>query len=109
LELLPQLSAVLTVFALLGLTLWWLRKRGALQFNAKLPFRLPSARTARQRKVLEHVDALKLSPTHSLSVVKMGDRAILIGTSPSGFCLVESSSWKTLHAQMQTPADEVQQ
>jgi hypothetical protein len=105
LDLLPQLSAVLAVFVLLGVTLWWLRKRGALQFNAKFPFRLPVMRNARQRKVLEHVDALKLSPTHSLNMVKMGDRAILIGTSPGGFYLVESSSWKALQAQMQTPEE----
>jgi hypothetical protein len=28
----------------------------------------------------------------------MGDRAILIGTSPAGFHLVESAPWKTLEA-----------
>lgn len=96
-DLIPQFTAIVGVFALLGLTLWQLRKRGAVQLSSKMPFRLPSGQKMSQRgKILEHVDVLQLSPTHALSVVKMADRAILIGTSPSGFYLVESSPWKTL-------------
>jgi hypothetical protein len=106
LDLLPQFIAVVAVFALLGLTLWWLRKRGALEFKAGLPFRLPAARTGRQRKILERVDVLQLSPTHSLNLVRMADRAILLGTSPSGFYLVESSSWKALQAQLTDTSGE---
>jgi flagellar biogenesis protein FliO len=101
LEILPQLLAVLAVFALLGFTLWWLKRRGAVQGVPLMGFRLPSARSRTQTKVLQRVDALQLSPTHSLSLVRMADRAILIGTSPSGFYLVESSSWKTVQAQVE--------
>lgn len=88
-----QLAAILAVFALLGFTLWFLRKRGALRGAGAGPF------TFRQNvkpKLLEHADRLQLSPTHSLSVVKLGDRAILIGASPAGFCLIESSPWKNI-------------
>lgn len=107
-DLLPQFCAVLAVFALLGLTLWWLRKRGALQLNSKLPFRLPKAPPGRRGKMLEYLDSLALSPTHSLNVVKMADRVILVGTSPSGFYLVESSSWKSMQSQGQEgPAEEL--
>ncbi len=98
-ELLPQLTAVLGVFAILGVTLWWLRKRGALQMSPLASFRPVSSRLTGRNKILERVDALQLSPTHSLSLVKMADRAILIGTSPAGFYLVESSSWKTVEQQ----------
>ena len=98
-ELLPQLAAVLGVFALLGLTLWWLRKRGAVQISPLVSFRGAGARLTGRNKLLERVDALQLSPTHSLNLVKMADRAILIGTSPSGFYLIESSSWKALEQQ----------
>ena len=91
-EILPQLLAVLGVFALLGLTLWWLRRNGALQLRAYLPPRS-------QTRLLARVEALQLTPTHSLSLIRLADRAILIGTSPAGFHLVESSSWKTLEAQ----------
>jgi flagellar biogenesis protein FliO len=94
---LPQFGAVLAVFALLFATLWFLRKRGALRTSASLPFTLRGQR-ASKAKLLEQVDRLQLSPTHTLSVIKMGERAILIGTSPAGFCLVESSPWKSVQA-----------
>jgi Flagellar biosynthesis protein, FliO len=95
LEILPQLLAVLAVFGLLGATLWWLRRRGAVQLAPTLPFRL-SGRKSGPDKLLQRVEALQLSPTHALNLVRLGDRAILVGTSPAGFYLVESSSWKTL-------------
>lgn len=86
-EILPQLAAVLGVFALLGFTLWWLRRRGMVTVGR--------TKTSPQ-KLLKRVDALQLSPTHALSLVRMGERAILIGTSPAGFYLVESTPWKAL-------------
>jgi flagellar biogenesis protein FliO len=86
LEILPQLLAVLGVFGLLGVALWWLRRRGMVSITRK----------SSANKLLSRVDALQLSPTHALSLVRMGDRAILIGTSPSGFHLVESSPWKAI-------------
>jgi flagellar biogenesis protein FliO len=104
LDILPQLLAVLGVFVLLGFVLWWLRKRGAVQLGSYLPTRFGALRNRSQPKLLQRVDALQLSPTHSLNLVKLADRAILIGISPTGFYLVESSSWKTL----QLPPDEVQ-
>jgi flagellar biogenesis protein FliO len=86
LEILPQLLAVLGVFGLLGATLWWLRRRGMVSLRHR-----PS-----RARLLTCADALQLSPTHALSLVRMGDRAILIGTSPAGFCLIESSQWKSV-------------
>lgn len=100
-DMLPQIGAVLAVFALLGLTLMWLRKRGAVQFSPRIPFRLPGGGTSKSR-LLEQVDRLQLSPTHSLNAVRMGDRVILIGTSPSGFYLVESSPWKSVQPHLET-------
>ena len=93
-EIFPQFLAVLLVFALLGATLWWLRHRGTVQLTPMLPFR----RTAKgsSGKLLQRIESLQLTPTHALSLVRMGDRAILVGTSPAGFHLVESTPWKTL-------------
>lgn len=102
-EVVPQIGAVLAVFALLGLTLWWLRKRGVAQISPRLPFRIGASAPARGQ-LLQQIDRLQLSPTHSLSAVRMGERLILIGTSPSGFCLVESSPWKPVHAQTEKEA-----
>jgi hypothetical protein len=94
----PQLLAVVGVFGLLGLTLIWLRRRGLVQAAPRLMRPWTSSRKRGDGKLLQRVDGLQLSPTHALSLVRMGDRAILIGTSPAGFYLVESSSWKTLQA-----------
>jgi hypothetical protein len=96
----PQLLGILGVFGLLGLTIIWLRRRGMVQVASRLQLPWVSGRTHGPAKLLQRIDALQLSPTHVLSLVRMGDRAILIGTCPSGFHLVESSSWKTLEAQL---------
>jgi flagellar biogenesis protein FliO len=99
LAILPQLFAILAVFSLLGLTLWWFRRNGALQFRSCLPPRFSPPRSRSQIRLLARVEGLQLSPTHSLSLIRLADRAILIGTSPAGFYLVDSSSWKALEAQ----------
>jgi flagellar biogenesis protein FliO len=106
LDILLQLAAVLGVFSLLGLTLWWLRRRGAVRIGSCLPARFRALRSRAQPKMLERVDSLHLSPTHSLNLVKLADRAILIGISPAGFYLVESSPWKTLQQQQPSPEAE---
>jgi flagellar biogenesis protein FliO len=95
-DLFPQSIGILAVFALLGFTLWWLKKKGAIQMAAFLPSRWSGRRPRESQRLLERVDGLQLSPTHSLSLIRMADRAILIGISPGGFCLVESSPWKSL-------------
>jgi Flagellar biosynthesis protein, FliO len=92
LETLWPLFSVLFVFALLGVTLWWLRRRGAAQLKPIFALRIKTG----GGKLLQRVEGLQLSPTHGLSLVRMGDRAILIGTSPAGFHLVESAPWKTI-------------
>jgi hypothetical protein len=96
----PQLLAVIAVFSLLGITMWWLKKKGLLQVPSSS---YASIKSGRPRGILHRVETVRLSPTHSLNLVRMGDRAVLIGTCSAGFYLVESSSWKTLKAQ----SDEV--
>ncbi len=94
-DLYPQLWGVSAVFGLLAFLLWFLRKKGAVRMSAFLP-RLSVRRPRGEERLLERIDGLQLSPTHSLSLIRMADRAILIGISPGGFCLVESSPWKTV-------------
>ena len=65
-----------------------------MQIAPIVPFR--TGRDKARPQILQRIDSLRLSPTHSLNLVRMADRAILIGTSPGGFYLVESSPWKTL-------------
>lgn len=95
-EILPQMLAILAVFALLGVTLWWLRRNGAVQFRSVLPPRFAGPRGRSQTRFLGRIEALQLTPSHSLSLIRVADRAILIGTSPAGIHLIESTPWKTL-------------
>jgi hypothetical protein len=92
----PQSIGILVVFTLLGFTLWWLKKKGAIQIAGFLPSRRTARRTRGGERLLERIDSLQLSTTHSLTLVRMADRGILIGISPGGFCLVESSPWKSI-------------
>jgi flagellar biogenesis protein FliO len=89
-ETLQQMLAVMAVLGLLGGTLWWLRRRGIASVAA-LPLR-------RQSGVLSAVERLPLSATHSLHLVRAGDRAILLACSPAGCQLVESAPWSHYEA-----------
>ncbi len=83
-ELIQQFAIVLAVLGLLCGSLWLLRQKGW-------------ARTGLRRKRedgqprLEIVDRLSLTPHHSLHLVRMADRTLLIGLSPSACSLLESS------------------
>ena len=78
---LQQVLGVLFVLALLGGTLWWLRSRGLAQFGLKGP-----AGSGRQRS-LKVVERLSLTPQHSLHLVEVAGRSVLIATSP-GACAI---------------------
>jgi flagellar protein FliO/FliZ len=82
-ELLRQLAAIALVFGLLAGALWALRRRGLL----------PRAGILRARRVsgrLEAIERLALSPQHTLHLVRVADRALLIGAHAGGCTLLES-------------------
>ena len=95
---LPQMFSVLAVLALMGLVLWWLKNRGVARF-AGISGSILDRRKRPGPPLLERADHLQLSPTHSLSLIRMADRAILVGISPSGLSLLESASWKSVERQ----------
>lgn len=80
-EFVQELAAVGAVLALLAATLWWLRRRG---FAALLPMK----RTAGRR--LECLERLSLGPQHTLHLVRVGDTALLLASTPAGCALVQS-------------------
>ncbi|MBM3774749.1 MAG: flagellar biosynthetic protein FliO [Acidobacteria bacterium] len=92
-EVIQQIGSVLLVLALLAGTLWWLRRRGPAHF----------ARAAKRGRQLELVDRLPLGPQHSLHLVRIADRALLVAVSPSGCRLLETSEWKKLAPQEALP------
>jgi flagellar biogenesis protein FliO len=80
---LQQILGVLFVLALLGGTLWWLRSRGLAQFGLKGP-----GGSGRQRS-MKVVERLALTPQHSLHLVDVAGRTVLIATSPSGCAILD--------------------
>ncbi len=81
-ELLYQLSAVALVFGLLGTALWALRRRGLLAGRG----------IVRGRKAgrLEPLERLVLTPHHTLHLVRVADRALLIGAHAAGCTLLDT-------------------
>ena len=87
--------AVLAVFGCLGGALWWLRKRGLASFAV--------GGDRKKAGVLSHVERLPLSTTHTLHLVRMADRVILMVSWPGGCQTVESSAWSQIAQSSENP------
>lgn len=87
-EYLQQMLAVLAVFGFLGGSLWWLRRRGLARFSM--------GADRKRTGVLTQVERLSLSPTHTLHLVRMADRGILVASWPGGCQAIESSAWSQI-------------
>ena len=88
-EAFQQVISVVFVFCLLGFTLWGLR--GGL--SGKMPGRLVSSLGASNSKPrpLESIDRLVLTPQHSLHLVRLSGKELLVATHPQGCTLVSES------------------
>ncbi len=73
-----QLLHIFLVLALLVTTLWLLRRKGLASLNLSLP------RRSAGPKEMELIERLTLTAHHSLHLVRVKDRVLLIGLSPSG-------------------------
>ena len=80
-EFVQELAAVGAVLSLLAGTLWVLRRRGFASI-------LPTKRSAGRR--LECLERLSLGPQHTLHLVRVGDTALLLASTPAGCALVQS-------------------
>lgn len=78
-----QMLAVALVAALLAGTLLWLRRKGFGGTAGKLL-------GIRRPRRLEMLDRLSLTPQHSLHLVRLGNRTLLLGRSPSGLALLDT-------------------
>jgi flagellar biogenesis protein FliO len=81
-----QILAVSGVLLMLAASLWWLRRRGLARYGMR------PARGARKR-TLEAVERLALGPQHSLHLVRLSGRGLLVGVSPAGCAVLESFDW----------------
>ncbi len=81
--------AVMFVLGLLGGTLYWLRTKGVARFTMKgLTMKGLSRQSERRMQALER---LPLTPQHSLHLVNVEGRTLLIAVSPGGCSLLDES------------------
>ncbi len=83
-EILEQITMIFIVFVLLGGMLWYLRHKGMASFR----FTSKNAGSGRQ---LELIERLPLTPSHSVHLIRVANRTLLIGVAPNGCTLLERS------------------
>ncbi len=86
-EVIQQITAVAGVLALLVGTLWWLRRHGFTTANLG---KRPSGRR------LECLERLPLGPQQTLHLVRLGNTALLLASSPAGCSLVTSLAYREI-------------
>lgn len=74
-EVVGQLTAVAAVLGLLAASLWWLRRRG---------FAAPVLARRSHGRLLKSLERLPLGPQHTLHLIRLGEKALVIGCSPAG-------------------------
>ena len=81
-EAIQQTLVVVFVRGLLGGTLYWLRRKGLAQFNVT-----GVGRTGARR--MQTLERLALTPQHSLHLVNVSGRVLLIAVSPGGCSVLD--------------------
>jgi flagellar biogenesis protein FliO len=79
-EIARQVLSVLLVFALLGGALWALRRGGRVTFRG----------AARKTRSLESIERMALTPQHSIHLVKICGREVVVATHPQGCTVLEN-------------------
>lgn len=78
------LLAVFFVLGALAVTLYWLRAKGVARFST------PGLGKGVRR--LQAVERLALTPQHSLHLVNVSGRTLLIAVSPNGCAILDGAS-----------------
>jgi flagellar biogenesis protein FliO len=86
LEQLQQATAIFIVLALLVITFYWLRAKGMARFS------LPRIAGTNQRR-LQSIERLPLTAHHSLHLVRVAGRVVLIAVSPGGCSVLDGGDW----------------
>ena len=87
-----QVVSVLLVFALLGASLWMLRRRG------KISIRGLAGKRVRGTKSMIAVERLALTPQHTLHIVRIDGRKVLVATHPQGCSIVTEAAERAVGA-----------
>jgi flagellar biogenesis protein FliO len=86
-EAIQQTLVVVFVLGLLGVTVWWLRSQGIARFSGR-----GLGRGGVRR--MQAIERMALTPQHSLHLVKVGNRVLLIAVSPGGCSVLDSGGWE---------------
>jgi flagellar biogenesis protein FliO len=92
-DVLRQVFSVLLVFSLLGAVLWALRRGGRISFQGLARKRIPG-----QTKSMVAVERLALTPQHTLHLVCINGREVLVATHPQGCSVVSDAVESALGA-----------
>lgn len=87
-EILQQLLAVGLVLGALGALVWTLKRKGLAQTNWT---KSGSSRSREAQAQLEVLGRLSLTPQHSVHLIRLADRVLLVGLSPGGCNVLESA------------------
>ena len=90
-----QILAVLFVLGLLGGTMLLLRGRGMVRFTG-----MGVKRSGGKR--MQSLERLPLTPQHSLHLISVSGRVLLIAVSPGGCTVLDGSTWDVANS---NPAD----
>jgi len=85
-ESVQQILAVLFVLGLLGGMLLWLRSKGMVRFTG-----IAGRRSGARR--MQSLERLALTPQHSLHLISVSGRVLLIAVSPGGCTVLDGSTW----------------
>ncbi len=81
-ETVQPILAIVFVLALLGGTLYWLRVKGLVRFSGTAIVRQSS-------KHMQALERLSLTPQHSLHLVSVDGRTLLVAISPGGCTVID--------------------
>lgn len=87
-EEIQQATVVIGVLAALGIALYVLRSRGIVRFGVK------GIGAANARR-LQSLERLPLTAQHSLHLVSVAGRVVLIAVSPGGCSLLDGGGWES--------------
>jgi hypothetical protein len=93
-DVLRQVFSVLLVFSLLGAVLWLLRRGGRISFQG-----LAKMRVQGNTRSMIAVERLVLTPQHTLHLVCIHGREVLVATHPQGCSVITTVAERAMGAQ----------
>lgn len=91
-DVLRQVCSVLLVFSLLGAALWAARRRGKISFPGFTEKGLAWKRAKGNTGEMVAMERLQLTPQHTLHMVRVGGRELVVATHPQGCTLITENT-----------------